>query len=236
MQLSAKGHESSRQQPGNSPTIARLVALLCLISALAACGNAARDAYRELPDNMPRPATPADNPLTSEKIELGRWLFYDRRLSLDNSYSCASCHQQTLAFTDGLARAVGATGVNHPRGSMSLVNSAYASRLAWDNNNPDPLEIHTLTPLFAEAPVQMGMSGRETDIIAMLKSDARYRDMFRASFPDDEDPWSILNLVRSVSSFVRTIVSFDSPYDRFIAGDSTALTARENINAVRKTE
>ena len=76
-----------------------------------------------LPSNFPgSPLLPADNPLTVEGVDLGRHLFYEKTLSVDNSISCASCHRQALAFTDGLARAVGVNGARHPRSAMALSN------------------------------------------------------------------------------------------------------------------
>ena len=74
----------------------------------------------KLPRWFPVPRIPADNPITEEKVELGRHLFYEPMLSGNSTYSCASCHQQALAFTDGLAQAIGSTGGVHPRSSMSL--------------------------------------------------------------------------------------------------------------------
>lgn len=74
-----------------------------------------------LPKGFPRPAVPADNPMSAAKVELGRYLFYDKRMSVNGKESCGSCHRQELAFTDGRARAEGATGEAHPRSSMSLV-------------------------------------------------------------------------------------------------------------------
>ena len=85
-----------------------------------------------LPRWFPVPKVPVDNPLTEAKVELGRFLFYDPQLSGSGTYSCASCHLQALAFTDGLARAVGATGATHPRSSMSLANVAYNASYGWN--------------------------------------------------------------------------------------------------------
>jgi len=87
----------------------------------------------DLPPDVPPPAVPTDNPMSAAKVELGRWLFYDKRLSGNETMSCASCHIQALAFTDGKPRSIGSTGEIHPRSSMSLVNVAYASRLTWAN-------------------------------------------------------------------------------------------------------
>lgn len=87
-----------------------------------------------LPAGFPPPDVPADNPMSEAKVALGHHLFYDfydPRLSANGTQSCASCRQQARAFTDGLARSIGSTGERHPRGSMSLVNVAYARVLAW---------------------------------------------------------------------------------------------------------
>jgi len=199
-----------------------IAATLTAVLVLASCGKS--DYEWPLPADVPRPVVPAENPMSETKVELGRWLFHDRRLSVNGSQSCASCHLQALAFTDGRPGAVGATGELHPRGSMSLVNVAFASRLTWANHLLDRLEDQALTPLFGEVPVEMGMAGKDADIVAMLRADERYREFFPNAFPGDTDPYSILNTVRALASFVRSIVSFDAPYDRYLAGDTQALS------------
>ena len=80
--------------------------------------------------------------MTAEKVELGRFLFYDKRLSLNGTQACATCHQQPLAFTDGRPVGFGATGEHHPRGPMSLVNVAYSATLTWNNPDMKELEEH----------------------------------------------------------------------------------------------
>jgi len=187
-------------------------------------GLFARDYEWSLPDGVPLPVVPADNPMTHEKVTLGRHLFYDKRLSVNGETSCATCHVQELAFTDGRARAVGATGEVHPRGSMTLVNAAWSGKLTWANHLIDTLEAQALIPMFGEQPIEMGMAGRESTFTLLLSENDYYRRAFRSAFPEDSDPYSVLNAVRALASFVRTIVSFDSPYDRFQRGDATALT------------
>jgi cytochrome c peroxidase len=177
-----------------------------------------------LPDGVPLPMVPLDNPMSDEKVALGRHLFYDKQLSVNGAASCATCHVQALAFTDGLARSVGATGEVHPRGSMTLVNAAWSGKLTWANHLIDTLEVQALIPMFGEQPIEMGMAGRESAIIEILRGDDYYREGFRRAFATDSDPYSILNTVRALASFVRTIASFDSPYDRFQSGDADALT------------
>ena len=115
----------------------------------------------QLPGDIPPPSVPADNPMNQAKVDLGRWLFYDKRLSGNQTMSCATCHIQALAFTDGKPRSIGSTGVVHPRSSMSLVNVAYASRLTWANPLLDRLEDQALTPLLGDNPVEMGLGGQE---------------------------------------------------------------------------
>ncbi|MGI9271939.1 MAG: MbnH family di-heme enzyme [Woeseiaceae bacterium] len=196
-----------------------------LVAGIAYWSLIEREYQWALAEHMPRPEVPSDNPITVEKVALGRRLFYDTRLSVNQTTSCATCHIQALAFTDGKARAIGATGEIHPRGSMSLVNIAYASRLTWANPLLEHLEDQALTPMFGDEPIEMGMGGREDLLVELLRTDEIYADALPRSFRDDADPYSVLNAVRAIASFVRSIVSFDSPYDHFLAGEVSALDA-----------
>ena len=119
---------------------------------VAAVAWSAPPAYQlALPKGLPKPRIPLDNPLTADKVQLGRYLFYDKRMSVNGTTSCATCHRQELAFTDGRAQALGATGQTHPRGSMSLVNVAYAGALNWSNPAVHSLEEQALKPMFGTA-------------------------------------------------------------------------------------
>ena len=178
----------------------------------------------ELPEDLPPPAVPADNPMSDAKIELGRWLFYDNRLSVNETMSCASCHIQALAFTDGRAKSIGATGEVHPRSSMSLVNTAYASRLTWANQLLDRIEDQMLTPMFGDNPIEMGMAGKEGRIVELLREDPRYKELVPEAFPEENDPYSIVSTVRAIAAFVRSIVSYESPYDRYLRGEADAIS------------
>lgn len=203
------------------------ILVLFFVAGLLVAILAEREYQWRLAEHMPRPAVPADNPMTAVKVELGKRLFYDRRLSVNQTTACATCHLQALAFTDGRPRSVGATGAVHPRGAMSLVNTAYASRLTWANPLLDRLEDQALTPMFGDNPVEMGMAGRESQLLDLLLSDESYAQMLPKAFPDDADPYSVLNAVRAIATFVRSIVSFDSPYDRYLAGDASALNSEQ---------
>jgi len=162
---------------------------------------------------------PADNPITAEKVALGRRLFYDVRLSGNGTQACASCHQQKRAFTDGRARAVGSTGETHPRGAMSLANAAYGASLTWADPDTTRLEEQMLVPLLSEHPVEMGLAGHEDEALARLRGDPLYARLFPAAFPGEGDAVSLVNVRKAIASFERTILSGDSPYDRLVWKD-----------------
>ncbi len=179
----------------------------------------------DLPDGFPMPKVPEDNPMSTAKVELGRRLFYDTRLSENQTQSCASCHRQELAFTDGLARAKGSTGQIHPRGSMGLSNIAYAGSFTWGNPLIADLEAQALGPMFGESPiVELGLSGKEDLLLERLRSDPDYRSRFERSFPEDADPITIKNITRAIAAFERTMISGNAPVDRFMRGDIGAMS------------
>lgn len=177
-----------------------------------------------LPPGVPRPVVPADNPMSELKVQLGRRLFYDTRLSGTGTYSCASCHQQPRAFTDGLAHAVGSTGQPHPRSAMSLANVAFNASYGWAAPRARTLEAQMAVPMFNEHPIEMGIKGNEAAIVARIANDQADRDMFHEAFPDQ--PIALETIVKAIASFERTIVSANSPLDRYLyRDDRSALSA-----------
>lgn len=172
----------------------------------------------DLPKGFPRPRVPLDNPMSEAKARLGRYLFYDTRLSVNGKESCASCHKQELAFTDGRAIPVGATGESHSRSAMTLVNVAYNSVLTWSDPGMRSLERQALVPMFGEHPVELGLHGREQQVLTALRAEPVYRDLFPQAFPNDKDPFSVTNIARALATFERTIISARSPYDRYYTG------------------
>jgi cytochrome c peroxidase len=179
----------------------------------------------QLPGGFPRPRVPDDNPMSWEKIELGRFLFYDTRLSGNQTQACAGCHQQEQAFTDSLEVGVGSTGELHPRNSMSLTNVAYGSTLSWANPLLMSLEQQALIPMFGEQPIELGLAGLEEVLLERLAADARYQRMFAEAFAGAE-PISVGNIVKAIASFQRTLISGNSPLDRYALGlDDDAISA-----------
>ena len=185
-----------------------------ILLAFIVQGGMVRLSAQDLPKGIPKPRVPTDNPPTAAKVELGRYLFYDKRMSVNGKSSCATCHKQELAFTDGLPRAVGATGEKHPRGAMSLVNVAYNAVLTWSNPGITSLEQQALIPMFGENPLELGLRAGD-GFVPMLRSDTKYRALFENAFPGDPDPFTIVNVTKAIASFERSIISGRSPYDRY---------------------
>jgi cytochrome c peroxidase len=197
-----------------------LLKLLTLALTIAAGFSGAAFDWN-IPQGFPRPAVPPDNPMSAEKVELGRYLFYDKRISANGKESCGTCHRQELAFTDGRAHAVGTTGQLHPRSSMSLVNVAYAPLLTWAGPTLDSLEAQALIPMLGETPVELGLKGREQEFLGVLKSDPVYQKLFPQVFAG-EDNYTLKNVTKAIAAFERSIVSMRSPYDRYRWGGASS--------------
>ncbi len=208
----------------------RLVGVVLLAALLGGCeaatsGSPGQAPYAlTVPEGFPAPKVPAHNPMSEAKIELGRFLFYEPRLSKNEDVSCGTCHVQSRAFTDGRARSPGTTGEETTRNAMSLTNVAYNPRQTWANPLLAELEHQVPMPLFGEAPVEMGMAGREKVLLGRLADDPRYPPLFAAAFPEEPDPVNLDNIAKAVATFERTLISGDAPYDRFVNGDPTALS------------
>lgn len=183
----------------------------------------------ELPPGFPKALVPATNPLTIEKAELGRHLFYDPHLSGNATQSCASCHEQARAFTDGRELAIGSTGQVHPRNSMSLANVVYAGTLTWPNPLVRDLEMQAALPMFGLDPIiELGARGKEEEVLARFRAEPRYEPLFRSAFSDEADPVTIPNVQRALASFQRMLISGGSRFDRYLyRGELDALSAQE---------
>ena len=158
---------------------------------------------------------PADNPLTAEKVSLGRTLFFDRRLSGDGTLSCASCHEPRRAFTDGRSVAQSIGGVRGRRNSPTLVNRAWGGSFLLDGRARS-LEDLALRPILD--PTELGATA--DTVLSLARS--TYRSRFRTAF--DAEP-ALELIARALASYLRTIVDGNSAFDRFAAGNDSALTA-----------
>jgi len=208
---------------------AALAVLACALAACAAPRLSETQLRRpssgfdwRLPPGFPVPSVPADNPVSSAKVELGRALFYERRLSINGTLACAGCHQQARGFTDGRPHAIGATGARHPRSAMALANVAYNAAFTWIDRRPGSLEEQMAQPLFNEHPVEMGLRPPAVEAVRLLAADGRYRELFRRAFPADPKPVRLPNIVRAIASFERTLISGRSAFDRYVFDDDRA--------------
>ncbi|MGZ7040917.1 MAG: cytochrome c peroxidase, partial [Thermoanaerobaculia bacterium] len=191
--------------------------LLLLIWSAAAMPPLFGSQYNwQLPAGFPLPIAGA-NQQTQEKFDLGRRLFYDKRLSLNGSQSCADCHQQRFAFTDGRARAVGSTGQQHSRNAMTLTNAAYNATYTWENTRIRTLEQQALIPMRNEHPIELGVRGHEKEIVSRLAADPVYTRMFASAFAERR-PLRISNVTKAIAAFERGLISGRSPYDRLVYG------------------
>ena len=176
-----------------------------------------------LPPGFPPPPVPADNPMSHAKVALGLHLFYDVRLSVNQTFSCATCHEQARAFADARPVGLGATGELHTRGSMSLANIAYSPTLTWANPRVTELERQLNAPLFGTDPIELGMESA-SEVEARLRDEPRYASLFAAAFPAEPAPITMVNVARALAAFQRTLISGRSPYDRWLAGERDALS------------
>jgi cytochrome c peroxidase len=199
--------------------------MIAPILYLACAWAASSGALMRIPKGFPLPPIPADNPLTTQKALLGRYLFYDKRMSINGATSCATCHRQELAFTDGRDRARGATGESHPRGAMSLVNVAWNRAFNWADPTVHSLEEQALKPMMSTQPVELGFGAIEERFLNAAATHPVYGKLFPAAFPKDPKPFTTANVVKALASFERTIISRGSPWDRFhFEGDESAIS------------
>ena len=159
----------------------------------------------------------------SIQVELGRYLFFDRRLSVNNTRSCATCHNPQFAFTDGYKRSLGAFADLHQRNTQPLFNLAYLKYFtAADSTLHSPLQ-QMENPLFNDHPAEMGVKGNEEKILQKVKADENYSQLFQSI--NREVSW--INIKTAISSFMNSLHSGASPYDKFAKGDTTALSSSQ---------
>ena len=182
----------------------------------------------DLPAYVPAPRLPADNPMSAVKVELGRRLFYDRRLSGNGAIACAFCHVQARAFSDGRAVSVGSTGEETARNAPGLANTAWHATYNWSHPAIVSLERQMAIPLFGDDPIEMGVNdANRAEILARLRADPIYPPLFEQSFPAEATPLQVANVFKAISAFQRAIVSFDSRYDHYLQGRGSLTESEE---------
>lgn len=195
-----------------------LIAASCL--ALGAVLPAAAADWQALPEQAPYPA---DNPPSEAKIELGKILFFEPRLSEHGTLSCNSCHNVMASGDDNRPNSIGMHDARGGRSSPTVWNAAFYSVQFWDGRAAT-LEEQAKGPV--ANPIEMGM-GTVDDAMARLKQIPGYLPLFQAAFPGEADPLTVDNAAKAVAAFERTLITPNSPYDRYVQGDKTALSEQQ---------
>ena len=194
----------------------RAEALMAL--ALAACAPLVPK-----PAHFPPAPAPSDNVLTSSRIALGKKLFYDQRLSRTGEVSCASCHKQELAFADPRPASIGVHGRIGTRNAPALVNLAWNTSFFWDGG-VKTLEQQAIGPI--TNPLEMDMTMAE--VVQRISADPDYVRLAQTAYGSELRPEVV---TKGIASFMRSLVSGTSRYDRYLAGDAAALSAPEKRGA-----
>lgn len=180
--------------------------------------SSAQAMFAPLPEVVDNP----ENPVTEAKVELGKMLYYDPRLSLSGFISCNSCHNLATYGVDNLPTSLGHRWAVGPRNSPTVLNAALHATQFWDGRAAD-VEEQAKGPILN--PVEMAMKDEEA-VLATLRSMPGYVDAFKKAFPDDEDPISYDNMAIAIGAFERTLVT-PSRWDAYLEGDGSALTEAE---------
>jgi cytochrome c peroxidase len=192
---------------------------LALASLVAAHASLAEELSVPLPAGVLPPVIPDDNPLTSEKVALGQKLYFDPRLSKDDTVSCATCHDPLHAFAEPRPVSLGVGGAKGQRNAPTVLNSAFLQEQFWDGRAAT-LEEQAKGPLVN--PVEMAMPDHAA-VAKKVAGIAEYPPLFRTAFGSEEV--TIDRIAQAIASFERTLVTVEAPIDRFLAGDAKAISA-----------
>ncbi len=193
------------------------VALACLVGMAQAdeLRETALESFKPLPSTIPEMT---NNPITPEKIELGKALFFDPRMSASGVFSCNSCHNLATGGDDNLETSIGHGWQKGPRNSPTALNAVFNEAQFWDGRAAD-------LKAQAKGPVQAGveMANTPDNVIATLNSMPKYVEWFKASFPDEEDPVTFDNFAKAIEAFEATLIT-PSPFDAYLNGNNSALS------------
>jgi cytochrome c peroxidase len=191
---------------------------LAVLGTVTATGASAQQ-WQALPEKA---EAPADNPTTEAKVELGKKLYFDPRLSETGTVSCNTCHNVMEGGDDGRPSSMGVHGRIGPRNAPTVWNAAFMSTQFWDGR-ADSLEEQARGPLLAHP--EMGMSSHD-QVMDRVREIPGYRVEFKEVFGGD-NPVNIDNAVKAIGAFERTLITPNSPYDRYVEGDKDAMTDKQ---------
>ncbi|MDX8127514.1 cytochrome-c peroxidase [Methylomonas sp. EFPC1] len=200
-----------------------------LVSAIALTGSMSVMAADALPTTAP---APANNPTTPEKVELGKMLYHDPRLSSTGTVSCASCHNTMLGGEDNRPNSMGVNGQTGGRSAPTVWNAAFNKVQFWDGR-ADSLEAQAAGPV--TNPIEMGMKSWD-DVVARLKTIKGYRHAFEVAFGSDAEAITKDNATKAIAAYERTLITPNSAYDKYVKGDKDALTEQQERGLKKAVE
>jgi cytochrome c peroxidase len=220
------------QATGKLLRISCFVLVICSVSTTTSKGLQRHDRGRVTGSSKPfqfqtpfglrlslwRRRIPANNPITIEKVALGKALYFDKRLSADGTISCATCHDPANAFTDHRPVAIGVSNIAGVRNAPTILNAMFSAQLFWDGRAAS-LEEQAIQPLMNS--FEMGMINTES-IVKRVEAIPEYRERFKRIFKTEYI--NLDTIAKAIATFERTQLSGNSPFDRFIAGDKSAIT------------
>src|SRR6516162_1511523 len=199
------------------------IALLVIVAPAAAADSEAERLKRAqgLFQPLPRDMAVPEAPITPQRVDLGRLLFFDPRLTVDADVSCSNCHQPPRHGTDRLPKSIGVRQRPHPRNAPTRLNAGLNFVIHWRGDR-DSLEDQVIKAL--ASPITSGQPD-ERAIIDRLEQIPSYAPLFKAAFPDDPNPITGENIAKVIGAYERTLVT-PSPFDRYLAGDVNALSPK----------
>lgn len=180
-----------------------------------------------------------DNNFTEEKATLGRYLFYDTRLSVNNTKACASCHDPKFSFTDSYRRSIGSYGDLTQHNAPPLINLVFNRYLTAADSTLHFPEQQIQRPMFNDHPIELGWKNNEEKILHHFSTDNFYKAAFEKGFPDEANPITVKNIQYAITSFIKTIITFNSPYDVFVfqsKKDALTPSAQRGMQLFRSDE
>ena len=211
----------SSMEPEMRTLLSTAITVTCLAATQSVASDlrdAALDLFQPLPSTVP---AVNNNPITPEKIALGKALYFDPRMSASGVFSCNSCHNLATGGDDNLETSIGHGWQKGPRNAPTVLNSVFNEAQFWDGRAADLAEQ-------AKGPVQAGveMANTPDNVIATLTSMPQYVEWFEASFPDEADPVTFDNFAKAIEAYEATLIT-PSPFDAFLNGNDDALNDME---------
>lgn len=201
--------------------IRKAIQCLPMLALVAAVTTLAASAAHGTPLGLPPLPVPADNPVTPEKVKLGDKLFHDARFSTTGKVSCSTCHERAKGFADGLPVSEGINKLKGTRNAPTVINAAYLRTQFWDGREPS-LESQSAQPFLN--PVEMGLKNHGP-ILKIVRTDKEYEKLFKDAFGKSGEQITMKEVQQAIAAFERTLVSGNSPFDRyFYGGDKKAMS------------